>query len=267
MRRRSRREIARAAGARKWQPSRYEETIMAQDRTTQTRGASATNDQHSTAATPGSSAASTAGAQTSRSQGQDVARDRQRSIQTSSEQSTGSGLARRSQTTPTGYGLAGSPFGLMRRMAEDMDRLFEDLGFGLPGFALSPTLGTAATPRQRGSTNTFARTGWMPPIETFRRGDKLVVRADLPGLRKEDVSVEIDDGVLTISGERSEEDVEDREGYYHSERSYGQFQRSLALPEGITGESCDATFKDGVLEVTIPVPKQAERSARKVQIK
>jgi HSP20 family protein len=107
----------------------------------------------------------------------------------------------------------------------------------------------------------------MPPIETFRRGDKLVVRADLPGLRKEDVSVEIDDGVLTISGERSEEEVEDREGYYHSERSYGQFQRSLALPEGITGESCDATFKDGVLEVTIPVPKQSERSAKKVQIR
>jgi len=152
-------------------------------------------------------------------------------------------------------------------MAEDMDRLFEDFGFELPGFAVSPMLSTGLSPQRAGSSTTLQRTGWMPQIETFRRGDKLVLRADLPGLRKEDVSVEIEDGILTISGERSAEDVEDRDGYYHSERSYGQFQRSLALPEGVTGESCDATFKDGVLEVTLPVPKQAERSARKVQIK
>jgi HSP20 family protein len=240
---------------------------MAQDRATQTRGDNATNDQHSTASTGGNVTGSAAGAQSSRSQSADVARDRQRSIQSSSEQPSGTGMARRQQSTPSGYGVSSSPFSLMRRMAEDMDRLFEDFGFGLPGIALSPALSSSATPRRGGSTNSFARTGWMPPIETLRRGDKLVVRADLPGLRKEDVSVEIDDGILTISGERSEEDVDDREGYYHSERSYGQFQRSLALPEGITGESCDATFKDGVLEVTIPVPKEAERSARKIQIK
>jgi len=151
-------------------------------------------------------------------------------------------------------------------MAEDMDRLFEDFGFEVPGFALSPALSNPSLQR-RGSTNALQRGGWIPQIETFRRGDRLVLRADLPGLRKEDVDVEIEDGILTISGERANEDVEDREGYYHSERSYGQFQRSLALPEGVTGENCDATFKDGVLEVTIPIPKQAERSARKVQIK
>ena len=200
-------------------------------------------------------------------QGAGATGDRQRSIQTSNDQSAGSGLARRSQYTPGSYNAAGSPFSLMRRMAEDMDRLFEDFGFGLPGFALSPLASSGVTPRRGAGTNSFQRSGWMPQLETFRRGDKLVVRADLPGLRKEDVSVEIDEGILTISGERSAEDVEDRDGYYHSERSYGQFQRSLALPEGVTGDSCDATFKDGVLEVTLPVPKQAERSARKVQIK
>jgi len=240
---------------------------MAQDRVTQTRGERATNDQHSNASTVESSAASTAAPQSNRSQGVDTSRDRQRTIQSSSEQPRGPGLARQQQSTPSGYGVSSSPFGLMRRMAEDMDRLFEDFGFGLPGIALSPALSSRATPRRGGTASSFARAGWMPPIETFRRGDRLVVRADLPGLRKEDVSVEIDDGVLTISGERSEEDVDDREGYYHSERSYGQFQRSLALPEGITGESCDATFKDGVLEVTIPVPKVAERAARKVTIR
>jgi HSP20 family protein len=193
--------------------------------------------------------------------------ERQRSIQTSNEQAKGAGMARRPQSTPGSYGATGTPFSLMRRMAEDMDRLFEDFGFGLPGFAVAPILSGSSTPRRAGSPNTFQRGGWIPQIETFRKGDKLVLRADLPGLRKEDVSVEIEDGILTISGERSAEDVEDREGYFHSERSYGQFQRSLALPEGITSESCDATFKDGVLEVTIPVPKQAERSAKKVTIR
>jgi HSP20 family protein len=152
-------------------------------------------------------------------------------------------------------------------MAEDMDRLFEDFGLGLPGFAVAPVLSTGVSPRRGALRSALQRPGWMPQIETFRKGDNLVLRADLPGLRKEDVSVEVEDGVLTISGERSAEDVEDREGYFHSERSYGQFQRSLALPEGVTGESCDATFKDGVLEVTIPVPKQAERSAKKVTIR
>jgi len=73
--------------------------------------------------------------------------------------------------------------------------------------------------------------------------------------------------VLTISGERSEEQVENRDDYYRTERSYGRFHRALPLPEGVTGESCDATFKDGVLEVTLPLPKQPERKARQIQIR
>lgn len=240
---------------------------MADDRASQSRGDSATNDQHSSAGTSASSTSSNTGSQANRSQSAGTTGDRQRSIQTSNEQQKGAGMARRPQSAPGSYGATGTPFSLMRRMAEDMDRLFEDFGFGLPGFALAPIVSSGVTPRRGGSTNAFLRGGWIPQIETFRKGDKLVLRADLPGLRKEDVSVDIEDGILTISGERSAEDVEDREGYFHSERSYGQFQRSLALPEGVTGDSCDATFKDGVLEVTIPVPKQAERSARKVTIR
>jgi HSP20 family protein len=264
---------------------------MTDDRATQTRGDNANTDQHSSASTGGGSTSSGSGAQSSRSPGASTTGDRQqsasttgdrqRSIQTSNEQSRGAnqqsrganeqsrgmGLTRGQQSTPGAYGTTGSPFSLMRRMAEDMDRLFEDFGLGVPGFALSPSLSSQPMQRRGGSGNVFQRTGWIPQIETFRRGDNLVLRADLPGMRKEDVSVEIDDGILTISGERSNEDVDDREGYYHSERSYGQFQRSLALPEGLTGDNCDATFKDGVLEVTIPMPKQAEKSARKVQIR
>ena len=247
---------------------------MADDRTTQTRGDNANTDQQPSANTGGSSASSGSASPSGRSQNAGTTGDRQRSIQTSSEQSRGTsqqsrgtGMTRGQQTTPSsGYGAIGSPFSLMRRMAEDMDRLFEDFGFDVPGFAFSPALSSQSAQR-RGSTNTFQRTGWIPQIETFRRGDKLVLRADLPGMRKEDVSVEIEDGILTISGERSNENEEDREGYYHSERSYGQFQRSLALPDGVTGDNCEATFKDGVLEVTIPMPKQAERAAKKVPIR
>ena len=248
---------------------------MADDRTTQTRGDNANTDQQSNVNTGGSSASSGSASPSGRSQNAGTTGDRQRSIQTSSEQSRGTsqqsrgtGMTRGQQTTPSsGYGAIGSPFSLMRRMAEDMDRLFEDFGLGIPGFAISPALSSQSMQRRGGSTNAFQRGGWLPQIETFRRGDKLVLRADLPGLRKEDVDVEIEDGILTISGERSNENEEDREGYYHSERSYGQFQRSLALPEGVTGDNCDATFKDGVLEVTIPMPKQNERSAKKVQIR
>jgi HSP20 family protein len=235
---------------------------MADDRGTQSRDQNATHAQQSGANASGSTSSGVN--QPNRTTGADAGRDRQRAIQTSNEQP---GPARRSQSSPTGYGTNGTPFSLVRRMAEDMDRLFEDFGFGLPGLLVSPKFSPGVAPQRGGAINALQRAGWVPQIETFRRGDKLVLRADLPGLRKEDVSVEIEDGILTISGERSAEDVEDRDGYYHSERSYGQFQRSLALPEGVTGDSCDATFKDGVLEVTIPVPKQAERSARKVQIK
>ena len=258
---------------------------MADDRGTQTRGDNANIDQQSNVNSGGSSASSGAGSTSGRSQNAgttgdrqqnaSTTGDRQRSIQTSNEQSRGAtqqsrgtGMTRGQQSTPsTGYGTMGSPFSLMRRMAEDMDRLFEDFGLGIPGFAISPALSSQSMQRRGGSTNAFQRGGWLPQIETFRRGDKLVLRADLPGLRKEDVDVEIEDGILTISGERSNENEEDREGYYHSERSYGQFQRSLALPEGVTGDNSEATFKDGVLEVTIPVPKQAEKSARRVQIR
>ncbi|PYP81832.1 MAG: hypothetical protein DMD35_00185 [Gemmatimonadetes bacterium] len=154
----------------------------------------------------------------------------------------------------------------MRRMAEDMDRIFEDFGFGGPSFAISPLL-SPSIGRSLEGQGAGRGSRWAPALETLRRGDKLVVRADLPGLRKEDVNVELDDGVLTISGERSEEQVEDRDDYFHSERSYGQFYRTLPLPEGVTGEACEATFKDGVLEVTVPLPKQPERKSRRIDVR
>jgi len=149
-------------------------------------------------------------------------------------------------------------------MAEDMDRIFGDLGFG-PSFGISPLV--APSLGQGRGLGSGGLRAWSPQLETFRRGDKLVVRADLPGLRKEDVNVEVEDGMLTISGHRSEEEIDDRDDFYRSERSYGEFYRALPLPENVTGEACEATFKDGVLEVTLPLPKAQERKPRRIDVK
>jgi HSP20 family protein len=143
-------------------------------------------------------------------------------------------------------------------MTEDMDRLFED-------FALGRGLRTGHLERDPWSGSS-EQAAWMPQVETFRRGDKMVVRADLPGLKREDVNVEVDDGVLTISGERSDEREEKNDEFYRSERSYGQFCRTIPLPQGVTSEQAEATFKDGVLEVAFPSPKQQERKS-KIQIR
>jgi HSP20 family protein len=194
--------------------------------------------------------------------------DQERALQTGRESASSTGLSRRPQTAPV-YGPGRgevSPFGLMRRISEDMDRLFQNFGFGRTGLGLLPTFGSDDRDLWRGGS-AFDQAAWTPQVETFRRGDKLVFRADLPGLKKEDVKVEIDDGVLAISGERREEREEDRDDYYRSERTYGQFYRAIPLPEGVSDDRCEASFKDGVLEVSLPAPKEEKRTAKQIQVK
>jgi HSP20 family protein len=191
-------------------------------------------------------------------------RERERSIETQREGRLTKTPARRGLTSPV-YG-SGSPFSLMRRMAEDMDRVFQDFGFGRTGLGLTPSLGLGYD-RDLWRGSGLEQSIWTPQIETFRRGDNLVIRADLPGLKKEDVKVEIDNDVLTISGERSEESEEERDDFYRSERSYGQFYRAIPLPDGVGADQVDASFKDGVLEVTLPAPKQSERETKRIQIR
>ena len=106
-----------------------------------------------------------------------------------------------------------------------------------------------------------------PQVETTLRGDRLVVRADLPGIDKDDVRVEIDNDVLTISGERRNEQRDERDGYFRSERSYGSFFRAIPLPEGVNTDQCEAKFNDGVLEISLPAPKQEDRKTRQIQIR
>src|SRR3954452_11073082 len=105
---------------------------------------------------------------------------------------------------------------------------------------------------------------WMPAMDLVETADHFVLRADLPGLSEEDVSIELEDRVLTISGERKAEHELSKEGYHRVERAFGTFSRALTLPEGVDAEAVAATFDRGVLEVRIHKPE--ERKPRKVTI-
>jgi HSP20 family protein len=141
----------------------------------------------------------------------------------------------------------------MRHFAEEMDRLFGDFRLGIP---FRPARFDVPWDRRGGEA------AWLPSLEIVERGGKLVIRADVPGLTKDDVKVEIRDDALTIEGERRQEREEKRKGVYRSERSYGRFYREVPLPEGTDVAQAKASFKNGVLEVTIPAPPRAEKGRR-----
>jgi HSP20 family protein len=105
---------------------------------------------------------------------------------------------------------------------------------------------------------------WTPAMDVVETEDHFVLRADLPGLTEGDVNIELEDNVLTVSGERKAEHEEKREGYYRVERASGSFSRSLTLPKGIDPEAVTAGFEKGVLEVRVPKPEQ--RKPRKITI-
>jgi HSP20 family protein len=105
---------------------------------------------------------------------------------------------------------------------------------------------------------------WMPAMDLVETEDRFVLRADLPGLGEGDVNIEVEDRVLTVSGERKTEHEGNGEGYHRVERAFGAFSRSLTLPEGVDAESVAASFDRGVLEIRIPKPEQ--RRPRKISI-
>jgi HSP20 family protein len=105
---------------------------------------------------------------------------------------------------------------------------------------------------------------WMPAMDLVESGEHYVLRADLPGMSEEDVSIEFEDGTLTLSGERKVEHEDEKEGFHRVERSFGAFSRSLTLPQGIDPEAVTASFDRGVLEIRIPKPEQ--RKPRRIEI-
>jgi HSP20 family protein len=131
-------------------------------------------------------------------------------------------------------------------LQSEMNRLFNT-------FFDTPTPGNGGAGRR-----------WIPAMDLVETDEHFVLKADLPGLTEDDVNIEVEDNVLTVSGERKAEHEDKREGYVRVERSYGAFRRSLTLPEGIDPEAVTASFDKGVLEVRIPKPE--ERKPRKVAI-
>jgi HSP20 family protein len=158
---------------------------------------------------------------------------------------------------------ATSPFAFMRRFVEDMDRLFEDFGLA-HGLATPPLVsrGRELMRREAG----LIPADWSPRVDVLEREGCLVVRADLPGLSRDDIEVEIEGDLLTIQGVRRVEKQEGREGRYYGECSYGRFYRAIPLPEGAEADRATAEFRAGVLEVSIPAPRRPEAQARRLEV-
>src|SRR6266480_4895037 len=171
--------------------------------------------------------------------------------QTTTKSEPETGIAPREQTSPV---TTISPFSFMRRFSEEMDKLYGDFDFGR---RFTSGLGgeIARLADLEGSL-------WTPQVEAFERDGKLIVRADLPGLSKDDINVDITDDAIKIRGERHQEKEENKEGYYRSERSYGSFYREVPLPSGVNREETKATFRNGVLEITLPAPARQTSSQR-----
>jgi len=137
--------------------------------------------------------------------------------------------------------LMTDPFSMLAAMRQEMDRLFN---FG-------PT--------------TLSRSSlWAPQIETYEKDGKVHVCADLPGLTKDDVHIDIHDDILMIEGERKQQRHDEARGW--SERSYGRFVRSIQLPDGVNPENAKATFKDGVLDIELDAPKVEEKKSKRIEI-
>jgi HSP20 family protein len=134
-----------------------------------------------------------------------------------------------------------SPIALMRRFTDDIDRVAS--GFG-----------------SHQSVDDFsANVSWMPALEVRRSGNNLIIRVDLPGLSEKDVKVEATDEGLLIEGERNQEHSSEEGGVHFSERAYGRFSRLILLPEDAKVDEANGSFKNGVLEINVPVPESATK--------
>jgi HSP20 family protein len=143
-----------------------------------------------------------------------------------------------------------SPATDLERLRHDFDNLLERFGFD-GGFR---TVWPAEASRHH------------PPIESSVDGDKLVVRVDLPGVDAKNIDVQVVNGILTVKGKREEKRESEKASVYRREIRYGEFERSISLPEGIKADDLKAVHRDGVLELTAPLPKAAVPASVKIQV-
>ena len=170
------------------------------------------------------------------------------------QRSSGGGMQRRGgggylpsilAITPRDF-LTVSPFGLMRRFTEELDRMFSSLGGSTSGTSLDEL-------------------AWVPAVEIRQNDNNLVISAELPGLTEKDVRVEATPDGLVIQGERKQEYTGEEGGVRRSERVYGQFYRLIPLPEDADVENAQASFENGVLQITIPIP-ESQQNRRQIPI-
>jgi HSP20 family protein len=158
--------------------------------------------------------------------------------------------------SPFGWGReadfwSGSPFQLMRRMQEDMDRIF--------GSLVGQTGGTAGMAAP-------GMSGWMPSVDVYETDKEIVVKADLPGVEPEDLEVYCTDDALVLRGETRREDDRQEGNVHRTERSYGRFERQIPLPPGVRSEEIQANFRNGVLELRVPKSEEATQRMRRIPI-
>jgi len=139
-----------------------------------------------------------------------------------------------------------APFTDLNRIRNEIDRLLDD-------------------PFSLVATGRSFFEGWTPSVDLYEDKDKITVRAELPGMRKEDIEVSLDGNTLTISGERKQEEEHKEGEMYRSERYFGRFQRSITLPTPADADKIQASYKDGVL--TIICPKSEEAKPKQIQVK
>jgi HSP20 family protein len=118
---------------------------------------------------------------------------------------------------------------------------------------------------QRAEGESDLASAWAPSVDIYDQGDRLVVQAELPGVKKDDIDIRVEDGVLMLSGKRERQKEVKEEGYYRCERCYGNFGRTFRLPSNVASDKIDASFKDGIL--TIAMPKAEEAKPKRIQVK
>lgn len=143
------------------------------------------------------------------------------------------------------------------RRVNEMERRFEDF-FRWPISMLGPLWKTGSPLLEKGMI--------MPMIDVFEEKDDVIVKAELPGMSKEDISVDFSDGIMTISGEKKFEEKVERQNYHTMERSYGSFSRSISMPADVQTDKAKARFKDGILEVRVPKTEEAKKKQKKIPV-
>jgi HSP20 family protein len=154
---------------------------------------------------------------------------------------------------PDFWGL--SPLRRMTSLRDQVDSLF-NLAFG-----------HLADAKQENGQGLQLMEGWFPPVDVYEDKDNLLVKAELPGLKKEDIQISLDNGNLTLSGERKQEEKHQDAGVYRSERWVGRFHRTVSLPCRVDVEKIDASYSEGVLTVTLPKAEDAKPKRIPISVK